>query len=270
MSFKERIKFFKEKSVSEITIISVISISFLSMLFLGLMKTLGEESCNILICMYLDKIFPFLNVFGFIFFLPLVILFYLNLTNPLISLVGFLLTFPYWILLGRAVSWTFGKIFKKNYLVNPKDEKNVNKFTFRLLSYVMILFIFSLGVISFLYYPQIKIEVEFSQYLLLATAGVAISAYILNSYKGKSSEAVELRRKTKKFTEFTIFLLMMGAFTNFMISNSLAIGENIVDLASMNAIQMMFMGGGFLGLMFLLVILMNYKSPKKKNDKKQK
>ena len=134
------------------------------------------------------------------------------------------------------------------------------KILFRFLFGSMLIFTSFMFVISFLYYPNISPDITYDKYLLIALATVAISTFILNSQKGKSSEAYYFRKYILILTKLTVFFLIIGTFMSFMLSNRIPIAnENILDKASLNCTQMGLMGGGLLGMANIMFLFMERK-----------
>lgn len=253
---------------SDVTLIVVMIIMFSTILVFGLFKTISEKDCDILACKYENKIMPILNIVGLLFFLPTVIAVLLNWLNPYTVILSIIATVLYWFFIAFVLTKIYETITKKSTkIINETPKDKIMSMT-NISIYLIILFPLFMGIMAFLYYPDINVRVRFEQYLILATAIVVISTYLLNVHKGKSAKDYQITKGIKSLTHASIYFLIMGAFTSFMFSNRVPpITESILDSASTSAFQYATMAGGLIGLIFIYLIAMEGFPVKKKTKK---
>lgn len=259
----------KDKEKKEDKIIKVFVIFMLLFMFF-LFSTQGlnkvtEEDCEILLCQYESAYYASITIL-LILGLPS-LLFYLIMGGEqtmfsifiaqilLISWLFLLSFLSYNILtfIGNTGRKMEGKLKGKKNKKKPGEDFHT---IFKLVIYLNAIFFVSMMVLGLLFYPEISIDVDIGDYLLVSGLLVAILTLFIGLNKKKNKEVIKLERGLIDFSFFLIFLSTMGMLINFVNESRIGSDDTFLDLASLNALNLGIFGGILMGLFSTMFLIM--------------
>ncbi|MEK6894400.1 MAG: hypothetical protein AABX10_02970 [Nanoarchaeota archaeon] len=245
-------KYSKEISHDHIAYVTIFLIlAILSATFMGVLKSVysTEENCDYLACQYKEEILPYLELSFAALFLPFFLLYVFKLNfPPIINLISFFITPVYWL----GMAWLINVIFrrkKEKKIIKPED---FNSYLLVKIGGVMVvIFFFMLTLISFLYYPKISIDINYKDFLVVASIIVALVTFY---HRIKNEDMKDIStRNIVRLSILSLMFLILGAFTSFIQLVRLKIvNENLVDTALIQSIPYGFMGAGLVGLAIIM------------------
>jgi hypothetical protein len=263
--YKKTIKIIRRGSYSWVFAFLIILIT--SQMCLNLGMDLSKTPCEFHACKYKDILLPGLAILTGIFFLPILIAYVFFHTSHLILIF---ITMGYWVILAYLFQKLYlfikGKYYKFKKITPTKiideDELQNRMITDMGFFYILIVFLIS-SINAFFYYPKYAVNVQFDDYILIASLLVIILTLYFTIKKEKLDEhPVKI---ILAISLLSLFFFLYGAFYSLSLTSQITPETNIDNLASMSAFQTGTFTAGFVGIMYVFsLIFMSFYPTKKK------
>ena len=209
---------------------------------------------------YKDIVFKLLAILSVILFLPSAIAYFaFNVSHPVLILFSV----PWWLFLSFVADFIYSRICKK-----PKyEDMDDNKMRYKTLAnfgfFSIFLFFGSTAMFSFLYYPLIDFEINFDEYILVASLLVIIVSLFYNIAKEKLDEYSS--NLLLSLTLLSLYILLVGVILKFAdVIHLPSKSETMIDVACIKAFEIGTFAGGLIGLFYVTTFIIELLKPKKK------